>query len=86
MNAVLEDGEQISMKFNVADIARPLASVHEINSKGYYCVSGADYGYIQSTTHNHRMPLRVEGQLYFLDMWLQVPKSMTENESFQRHA
>ena len=86
VNAVLDNDAKINIKFSVADIARPLLSVYEINSKGFLCVFGQDYAYLESTQDGSRIPLRCEGRLYFLDMWLQVPKSMTENDHFGRQA
>ena len=86
VKAVLDDASNIDIKFNVADIARPLLSVFEINSKGFFCVFGEDYAYLEKTSNGNRIPLRLENKLYFLDMWLEVPKSMTENDHFGRQA
>ena len=72
------------MKFNVAELARPLLSVHEINSKGFISVFAQDYAYLENVNSGTRIPLRIENKLYFLDMWLQVPKSLTNNEHFAR--
>ena len=45
-----------------------------------------EYAYIEREEGGSRIPLRLENKLYFLDMWLQVPKSMTENEHVGRPA
>ena len=84
IDAVLDDESKINVKFNVAELARPLLSVYEINSKGFVSVFGQDYAYLENVKSGSRIPLRVENRLYFLDMWLQVPKSMTQNEHFAR--
>ena len=82
VNAILDDETKINLKFNVAEIARPLLSVFEINSKGFVCVFGQDYAYLESTKDGSQIPLRLDNKLYMLDMWLQVPKSMTDNGHF----
>ena len=80
VNALLDSEEKINIKLNVAEIARPLLSVHEINAKGFFCVFGEDYAYLENVNSGKRIPLRLDNKLYFLDMRLQVPKSMTLNE------
>ena len=72
------------MKFNVCAISRPLASVHEICAKGYSVTLTKDGGHIQSNATGKKTALRMENKLYFLDLWVQVPKSLAASSPFGR--
>ena len=77
-------GDQVELQFNVANISRPLASVHEICERGHSVVLKKDSGYIQSDATGRKTELRVEGKLYFLDLWVQIPKKLAEASPFAR--
>ena len=84
VKAKSDGGDDIEMKFNVAAISRPLASVHEICAKGYTVAMTQDGGYIQSNRTGKKTALRMENKLYFPDLWVQVPKSLAESSPFGR--
>ena len=75
-----DNGNNISLKFDVADkLTRPLASVHEIVECGNRVTFEKGKGYIQNIASGVKTPLRCEGKLFFLDMWVEVPRSLSSS-------
>ena len=74
-----ESGRTIALEFDVAKISRPLASVAEIVKKDHRVVFEDGASFIQSKRTGTWTPLRQEGNLFFLDVWVQVPESLTSN-------
>ena len=71
---------ELSFDFDVARIARPLASAAEIIEKGDVIVMDEeDNGYIENKATHSWIPLRKEGNLYFIDQWVQVPEPLTKS-------
>ena len=83
INAVLEDGTEVSTSFDVANITRPLLSVHQMVQNGYSVVIGKDRSHLQ-LRGGARIPLRHEGRLYMLDMWVNVPIEIAKSSPFVR--
>ena len=71
-----EDGTPVSLEFDVAKISRPLASAAELMAKNNRIVLDNDESYIESKENGSWVPLRREGNLFFLDMWVQVPERL----------
>ena len=74
-----DSGRTIALEFDVAKISRPLASVAEIVKKDHRVVFEDGASFIQSKKSGVWTPLRQEGNLFFLDVWVQVPESLTKN-------
>ena len=74
-----DKGEIIDLAFDVADISRPLASVGGMVTKCNKVVFDHDNSYIENKRSGKRTYLRMENQLYYLDIWVQVPKSIASN-------
>ena len=73
-----EKGQNVGFTFDVADnLSRPLASVYEITEQGNKVVFEKGGGYIQCGKTGSKIQLRSEGKLYFLDLWVEVPKSIS---------
>ena len=79
-----ETGQSIQLQFDIANITKPLASVYTIAKKGNRCVFEEDGGYIENKATGKQTPLRLEGKLYYLDLWLKVPKRLVETSPFVR--
>ena len=79
-----EHGRDINLKFDVAGkLTRPLASIWEITSQGNEVTFKSGGGYIKDCKSGQQIPLRAEGKLYFLDVWVEVPESIS-NSPFAR--
>ena len=74
-----EEGQQITLPFEVAPITRPLASVAEIVKKNHRVVFDNECSYVEDKTSGKWIELRQEGNLYFLDLWTQVPEELATN-------
>ena len=75
-----DSGGEISFDFDVAKIARPLASAAEIIDKENIIVmDDENNNYIQNKQSGSWIPLRKEGNLYFIDLWVQVPEPLTKS-------
>ena len=79
-----EKGNQIELKFDVASkLTRPLASVFEIVQGDNEVVFSKTGGYIRNGA-GRKTPLRCEGKLWFLDVWVEVPKSIATSPFARR--
>ena len=78
-----EGGRAIELKFDVAaKLTRPLASVFEMVQGDNEVVFTRTGGDIRNKAGRYP-PLRCEGKLWFLDVWVEVPKSIA-NSPFAR--
>ena len=84
INAVLDGGTEMKTTFDVASITRPLLSVNQILENGHQVIFGKNESYIKPKGSNKRIPLRAEGRLYMLDMWVKIPASVAEKSPFVR--
>ena len=76
MNGKDEDGNRVQLKFGVASkLTRPLASVWEIVEGDNEVVFKKGHGSIRNY-QGKKTPLRCEGKLWFLDVWVEVPKAI----------
>ena len=76
---------RVTLDFYVADISRPLASGAKIMQKNNRIVLDNDAIYIDNKETGDWVPLRREGNLFFLDLWVQVPEKLV-NTPFVRQA
>ena len=65
------------MKIQVAEVARPLASVERICEAGHVVVVDDDISYIYNKTTGEINQLREEGGNYMFDVW--IPPSSEQN-------
>ena len=74
----------ISVDFEVANISRPLGSVSKLVRKQNMVVFDEDESYIKNKRTGEKVQLREENGLFYLDVWVEVPKDMELNPSFAR--
>ena len=79
MHGTSTSGKTFSMDFNIADISRPTASMGEILGKANRAVFDSDDSYIENKQTGAWMPMRREGNLFYLDVWCQVPTHIASN-------
>ena len=74
------EGVNLTMDFDVADVSRPLLSIAEIISKKRHRVVYDDpVSYIEDKVTGRRVDLRYEDGLFFLDVWMNIPRSIAGN-------
>ena len=80
-------GQLLTLEFDIVDkVTKPLASVHSIAKKGNAVVFEDDGGYVLHKASGKKTPLRLEGKLYYLDLWVQVPEELAKASPFCRPA
>ena len=73
-----DNGRDVGCTFDVAEnLSRPLASVFEITEQGNKMVFENGGSYIQCGKTGSKIQLRSEGKLNFLDLWVEVPRSIS---------
>ncbi len=72
------------MKFQMCDVAKPLASAYRICEKGNRIVMDLDEGasYIENKNTKQKVNLRWEGRVPILDIW--VDKEEENDAAFTR--
>ena len=83
INAVLEDGTELSTSCDVAEITRPWMSVHQMVKSGHQVVFGKKHSGLR-LKGGTRVPLRHEGRFCMLDMWVKVPMETAKSLPFVR--
>ena len=78
------NGTGVHLEFDVVKVTKPLASVYSITRTGSDVVFKKDGGYILNVDTNKRTPLRLDGKLYYLDLWIEVPEAMVRSSPFIR--
>ena len=79
--------DSMSLNLAVCNITRPLASVYEILEKGNDVVFSKKRGcYIQCASTGRKIPLRQDGKLFFLDLWVLVPADVARENPFVRQS
>ena len=78
------NGLSLQLEFDVAKLTKPLASVYSITRKGNKVVFGENGGYILNVHTNQQTPLRLDGKLYYLDLWIEVPETLVRSSPFIR--
>ena len=80
----------VEMSVEVAKVARPLASAGEIVRKNNRVVLDLPESYIQNKRTGYKTPLRVDGNLFYLDLYVKVPETLandlTKKVTFARRA
>ena len=77
------NSKHIAMEFNIGDISRSIASISDIAGKGNRAVFDQEK-YIEKTESGAWMPLRKDGNLFYLDSWCDIPSKLADNP-FVRH-
>ena len=68
-----ENGKTMKVEFNIADISRPILSIGELIGKSNRAVFDSDPNYIENTNTGAWIPLRLDNNLFYSDMWCQMP-------------
>ena len=77
VSGTADNGQSLTVGFDVAKITRPLASVGEIVKKSCQVVFDSDGSYIQNKKTGKTIPVRQDGNLYYPDLWVQVPDELS---------
>ena len=68
------------MDFDVADVSRPLLSRTEIiDKKRHRVVYDQPTSYIEDKVTGRKVELRHDDNLYFLDVWVRIPRALANN-------
>ena len=79
------DKVDFNIDFEICDISRPLGSVSKAAKAGNRFVIDHEEGsYMYNKPTKKKIPLREEGGLYFLDLWILVPDDMEPPQPFAR--
>ena len=70
--------------FNISKITRPWLSVTLTTNNGHKVIFGKDEGYVRLANSDKKIKLRKDGQLWMLNMWVQVPEDIARNSPFAR--
>ena len=84
VGAVDETGQSIMMEFCICNITKPLASVYTIAKKGNEVTFREDGGHIKTLATGKVTPLRLDGKLYYLGLWIEVPEALVQTSPFVR--
>ena len=84
-NGVTDDGQSVTIDFDIADVTRPLGSVSKLVKKCYQVIFDDERSYIRNKKTRAEIESREQQGLYFLDMWVEIPHDMAINELFARH-
>ena len=77
------EGVHLTMDFDVADVSRPLLSITEIIQKQRHrVVYDFPVSYIEDKTTGRNVNLRSDDNLYFLDVWVRIPKALASSPFF----
>ena len=78
------EGVHLTMDFDVADVSRPLLSITGIiQKKRHRAVYDDPVSYIEDKVTGRRANLRFQDNLFFLDVWVKIPKALA-NSPFVR--
>lgn len=55
-----------------------------MTNNGHQVIFGKDEGYVKISDSNKKINLRKDGQLWMLDMWVQVPEDIARASPFAR--
>ena len=81
---------RVDIDFEVAKVSRPLASAGEMVRKNKRVVLEDLDSYAEHKRTSYRTPLRFDGNLFYLDLWVRVPEAIAEDlckrASFARRA
>ena len=82
VQAVTREGREVSTKWQVVDVSRPLMSVHQICAQGNIVVFGESGGYIMNLNDGAQSYFGVEDNVYVLELLL--PPAGAKPEGFGR--
>ena len=71
-----ECGEKVGFDFDVVDATRPLMSIFESAEKGNRIVYDIDGSCIERKSTGKKIPLRLDKKLWYLDIWVQIPRAL----------
>ena len=70
LNVFLEDGRETNVKYNIADVSRPLNSISEICDGGNQVIFGKGGGIIFNLENGSETYFRREGGIYVMDFYV----------------
>ena len=71
--AITREGKEITTKWQVVEVNRPLMSVHQICARGNICVFGEHGGYIMNIEDKSLTHFGVEDNVYVMELLLPPP-------------
>ena len=80
---VSDEGVDMKIDFDIANVTRPLLSVFKMTSNGHKVHFDENGGSI-AIKGGGRVKLRQEGRLFMLDLWVRVPRKIAESSPFMR--
>ena len=83
-NAVLDGNTKMNTPFDSAKITRPFLSVTQMANNSHQVVFVKGESSIRIAGGNKKIKLRKDGQLWMLDMWMQVPEEIARVSPFAR--
>ena len=76
LNVVLEDGQERTMKFNLAKVTKPLAAVSQICKAGHRVVmdlEGSEGSFIENKKTGERTAIYMDNGVFVMDVWVSPP-------------
>ena len=72
------------MNFQVADVHKALLSTARCADMGYDCHLGTAGGYLEDSKTGERIPIRRDGDLYIMEMWVRNSSAEQHQAGFVR--
>ena len=82
ISAITREGKEITTKWQVVEVNRPLMSVHQICARGNICVFGEHGGYVMNLEDHSMTHFGVEDNVYIME--LLVPPNQSSQPGFRR--
>ena len=74
------EGVNLTMDFDVADVSPPLLSITEIIQKKRHRVVYDDpVSYIEDKLTGRKINVRFQDNLYVLDVWVKIPRALAKS-------
>ena len=73
LKGVDKEGNELAVRYQIADVTQPLNSISEICDTGARVVFGSGGGFVYHLKDGGVTPFRRSGKLYELDHWIRKP-------------
>ena len=70
IKACSEEGEDLEVLFQIADVSKPLVSVSAICERGNRVIFGRSGGVVKNVRTGHEIPFHRKNGIYVLSMWM----------------
>ena len=81
--ACTEEGDDMDVLFQIADVSKPLVSVSAICERGNRVIFGRSGGVVKNIATGHEIPFHRRNGIYVLSMWM-ADGPATGEGSFRR--